>query len=96
MLTEVCNFVHNYFEHTTYRGSFEIVDGNIDLSGMVLKGQRFRIIGSAMNDGIYTYHADGVYNDDDNTAEPLLDETFTGNPARVLQTPETASAGNLP
>lgn len=78
MLTEVCNFVHNYFEHTTYRGCFEIVDGDIDLSGMVLNGQRFRIVGSAMNDGIYTYHADGVYNDDDTTAEPLLDETFTG------------------
>ena len=78
MLTEVCNFVHNYFEHTTYRGSFEIVDGNIDLSGMVLNGQRFRIVGSEMNDGIYTYHADGVYNDDDNTVDLLVDETFTG------------------
>jgi len=78
MLTEVCNFVHNYFEHTTYRGSFEIVDGKIDLSGMVLNGQRFRIVGSAMNDGIYTYHADGVYNDDDNTVDLLADETFTG------------------
>ncbi len=79
MLTEVCNFVHNYFEHTTYRGSFEIVDGNIDLTGLVENGQRFRIIGSAFNDGIYTYNDGSVlYNDDNDALVSLIDETFSG------------------
>lgn len=78
MLSEVCDFVHNYFEHEVHHGTFTIADGNIDLTGLVKSGQRFRIVGSAMNDGIYTYHANGVYNDDNNTIELLVDETFVG------------------
>lgn len=78
MLTDVCNFVHNYFEHTRHDGTYSISDGTIDLEGLVASGQRFRIIGSAMNDGIYTYHDGAVYNDDGNEAIELLPETFTG------------------
>lgn len=77
MLTEICDFVHNYFEYTTFHGDFKIADGMIALNGLVADGQRFRIIGSAMNDGIYTYHSDGIYNDDDNEAVNLNDENFT-------------------
>ena len=78
MLSEVCDFVHNYFEYEIHHGTFSIVNGGIDLTGLVKNGQRFRIVGSAMNDGVYTYHEDGVYNDDDNTIELLMDETFVG------------------
>lgn len=78
MLTEICDYVHNYFEYTTYHGDFEVVDGNIDLGSLVLPGQRFKIVGSAMNDGIYTYREDGIYNDDNTEAISLLDERFTG------------------
>lgn len=78
MLTEVCDFVHNYFEHTDYRGTFEISNGTIDLDSLVANGQRFRIVGSAMNDGIYTYRAEGIYDDDNKIPATLENETFTG------------------
>ena len=42
------------------------------------EGQRFLVFGSDLNDGVYTYHADGITNDDDNAAAGLADETFAG------------------
>lgn len=92
MLTEVCDFVHNYFEYAVYNGTFEINGGTINLDSLVANGQRFRIIGSALNDGIYTYHTDGqIFNDDGNNGTTLATETFTGRvvamavPATFLQ-----------
>lgn len=80
MLTEVCNYVHNYFDYRVYSGTFEIVNGGINLEGLVLNGQRFRIVGSALNDGIYTYQSGGVvYNDDGDTGVNLYSEVFTGS-----------------
>ena len=78
MLTEVCDFIHNYFEISQHMGEFEIAAGQIDLDGLILVGQRFRIYGSALNDGIYTYRADGIYNDDDTELAELTDEIFEG------------------
>ena len=78
MLTDVCHHLHNYFETDRYEGVFTIQGGAITLSFLVV-GQRFRILGSAANDGIYTYHATGVIWDDDNKAAvSLIDETFKG------------------
>lgn len=78
MLEQVCDFVHNYFTRDVYVGEFTISDGIVLLPGL-LDGQRFRIIGSALNDGMYTYHTDGVvYDDDGLVAVPLADETFNG------------------
>lgn len=81
MLTEVCDFVHNYFELALHSGEFEITDGSISLD-FLQDGQRFQIRGSAVNDGIYTYHADQnapkIYNDDDTEPLVLKDETFNG------------------
>lgn len=80
MLTEVCDYVHNYFECLTHYGTFQISNGNIDLTRLVKNGQRFRVIGSALNDGIYTWDASGmIYNDDGDTVVSLVDETFTGS-----------------
>lgn len=79
MLTEVCDFVHNYFEYAVYDGTFTVEDGTINLDSLVANGQRFRIIGSALNDGIYTYHTDGaIFDDDGETGVTLAAETFTG------------------
>jgi hypothetical protein len=36
------------------------------------------ITGSALNDGVYTYHDTGINNDDDSAAAGLRDETFAG------------------
>ena len=79
MLSEVCDFVHNYFEYEIHHGTFSIVNGGIRLAGLVRNGQRFRILGSALNDGIYTYYDESaLYNDDDDALADLMDETFTG------------------
>ena len=78
MLTEVCNYVHNYFEYAIYSGTFEISDGRIDLGALVKPGQRFMIRGSALNDGIYTYRSGFIFDDDGDTGVSLAAETFTG------------------
>ena len=78
MLQQVCDFVHNYFVLETHVGEFTIADGTISLPS-ILVGQRFRVIGSALNDGIYTYSTDGaILNDDGLEQVQLVDETFTG------------------
>ena len=78
MLSQVCHFIHNYFERESYAGEYTISGGTITLDFLVV-GQRFRILGSAANDGIYTYHAVGVvWNDDNTKAVAMVDETFNG------------------
>lgn len=76
MLTEICDFVHNYFEKAVYSGTFTIADGTIPMQ--LTEGQRFKIRGSNANDGIYTYSADGILNDDGDSEVALTSETFTG------------------
>ena len=76
MLQQICEHIHNYFIKDVHDGLYEIADGVIPLS--FLEGQRFLIVGSALNDGMYTYHEDGIKNDDDTEAVGLHDETFTG------------------
>lgn len=49
--------------------------------GMALQlkeGQRFWLLGSDLNDGVYTWRQTGIMNDDDNAAAGLQDETFAG------------------
>ena len=76
MLREVCENIHNYFIKDRYDGTFEVADGMISLP--LLDGQRFLVIGSVFNDGIYTYHDTGITDDDDAEAAGLQDETFAG------------------
>ena len=78
MLTEVCNFIHNYFEIARQTGDFKIENGAINLDDLLYYGQRFRIVGSHLNDGIYTYREHEIYNDDNTEAVELTDEVFTG------------------
>ena len=76
MLNQICENICNYFIRDRYEGRFEIVDGMISLP--ILDGQRFLIQGSALNDGMYTYHDDGIKNDDDSEAVGLQDESWAG------------------
>lgn len=73
MITQVCQYLKNWFERATYTGSFEIRDGIItsfnDGDMGLLDGQYFRIIGSVFNDGV---HKKG------DETDVLDDETFTG------------------
>lgn len=77
MLQKVCEYIHNYFIKASQRGSYEITEGMISLP-FVKEGQRFLIVGSDLNDGIYTYHAAGIKDDDDAEEVGLHDETFAG------------------
>lgn len=77
MLQQVCENIHNYFIKDRYTGTFEIAGHAISLP-FLLEGQRFLIEGSALNDGVYTYHAAGIKNDDDTAVVGLQDETWAG------------------
>lgn len=69
MLTEICQYLHNWFALKKVIASFKIEDGVIfSTSGAldILEGQYFRVIGSALNDGVHQYPA------------ALKDETFDG------------------
>ena len=77
MLNEICENLCNYFIQNRYEGRFEIVDGMISLP--LLDGQRFLIRGSALNDGMYTFHDTGIKDDDDTVEVGLQDESWAGS-----------------
>ena len=76
MLQTICENLCNYFVQQRTEGRYEISGGTISLP--LLDGQRFLIQGSALNDGMYTYHSTGIKDDDDTKAVGLQDETFAG------------------
>lgn len=65
-MTEVCDFLNNYFPEAKLTGTFTIEGGKLDLPD-VKKGQYVRIIGSTFNDGVHNY-----------PGSHLTDETFKG------------------
>ena len=69
MITEICAEIRNYFcqDSDKHFGRFTIKDGDIEPLSFLADGQYFRIVGSALNDGVYQYP----------TAN-LADEVFDG------------------
>ena len=67
ILTEICEYLNNYFWEKKISGNFTISDGAIDAVGLK-DGQYFRIIGSTFNDGVHIY-----------PATDLTDEAFEGS-----------------
>lgn len=71
MITEILQYLRNWFVLKKYFGDFEIVNGNIVLEQgeafTLNDGQYFRVIGSSNNDGVWKYHA-----------TEMEDETFSG------------------
>ena len=76
MLTEIFAWLRNWFPRSQLLGTFTIENGNLRLTYddgaafsnvPLVKGQYFRIINSAMNDGVYKY-----------PETHLADETFSG------------------
>jgi len=62
MITELLQYLRNWFIKSKYTGDFTISGGELqlDYSGgtmTILPGQYFRIIGSALNDGVWKYPA---------------------------------------
>lgn len=95
MLQQVCEHLHNYFirgNATRLEGTITVQDGAVSpLLPTLEEGQRFLIAGSDLNDGIYTYHADGIKNDDDNAGAGLADETFAGTIVGLSIPPQVIS-----
>lgn len=73
MLTQVCQYLRNWFERTKYIGDFTIISGELtygDGSTLpLLPGQYYRIVGSILNDGVHQMGEE----------QPLRDESFTGS-----------------
>lgn len=74
MLTQICQYLRNWFDHDSAHNRLSRWSGTFTISGGKLQGfedklkdgQYFRIIDSDLNDGVH------------NTADVLKDETFTG------------------
>ena len=92
-------YIHNYFfkphGEGRYAGTYTIVDDNLSLP-FLKDGQRFLIAGSDLNFGVYTYHANGIKNDDDTEAAGLKPETFAGTICALAVPPAViALAGEI-
>ena len=65
MTGEICAYLHNYFQYDILFGTFSVVDGelyvkacanlpaNTNVNDVLTEGQYIRIVGSALNDGVY-------------------------------------------
>lgn len=54
ILTEICDYLNNYFWEKKISGKFSISEGSITVPSLK-DGQYFRIIGSTFNDGVHIY-----------------------------------------
>ena len=77
MLEQVLDHIHNFFVKDVYSGEVRISSGSVDLS-FLKEGQRFKIVGSDLNDGVYTYYTDGIKDSDGVSTVSLKDEDFRG------------------
>ena len=72
MLTQICQYLRNWFERDKYLGSFMISGGVLTYADgtalPLISGQYFRIVGSILNDGVHKNAASDI----------LTDETFSG------------------
>lgn len=95
MLQQICEKIHNYFIKTAHPGRYSIVDGTLSLP-FLKDGQRFWLVGSDLNDGVYTYHTDAIYTDDDDAVAGLSDEDFDGTIcAMAVPPPVIALSGEI-
>ena len=78
-ITEVCMECRNFFQPVSkkgdlsfiHSGEFSIENHTVAPLDFIAVGQYFRIVGSAMNDGVYCNTVEGLAD--------LTDETFTGS-----------------
>lgn len=91
MLQEVMEHIHNYFIAESHTDTFTVPIGFSP--SFLIEGQRFMITGSVLNDGVYTYHADGIKDDDDTKAVGLLPETFAGTICALAVPPAVIALG---
>lgn len=63
VMTEVCDYLNNYFWEKRIRGNFSIENGSITIPALK-SGQYFRIIGSTFNDGVHIYPATNLHDEE--------------------------------
>jgi hypothetical protein len=63
ILTEVCDYLNNYFWVKKIAGKFSIEDGSVTIPALK-NGQYFRIIGSTFNDGVHIYPATDLHDEE--------------------------------
>jgi hypothetical protein len=63
ILTEVCDYLNNYFWEKKIVGKFSIEDGSVTIPALK-NGQYFRIIGSTFNDGVHLYPATDLHDEE--------------------------------
>lgn len=75
MLTEICQYLKNWFnrkpdgsDYPKQKGTIAIENGEL-ITSILADGQYFRILGSLFNDGVHKYG---------DTSDTLKDETFEG------------------
>ena len=87
MLQEIMEYIDNYFVPISAKeATYTISDGQISPDFGAEDGDRFLICMSRRNDGVYTWHADGIKNDDDTEVAGLRNESFSGT-IRVCSIP---------
>lgn len=87
MLQEIMEYLNNYFVPISAKKvEYTISGGVISPSFGAEEGDRFYVCMSRRNNGVYTFHANGIKNDDDTEAAGLRDETFAGT-IRVCSVP---------
>lgn len=73
VMTELCQYLRNWFEKTKFHGDFSIYNGTLTSVAWgalpLLNGQYYRIVGSVLNDGVHKFGDE---------AETLADEDFSG------------------
>ena len=79
VLTEICEYLNNYFWEKKIAGTFSIEDGSMEVIGLK-EDQYFRVLGSTFNDGVHKY-----------PANDLKDEEFTGE-VWAMAVPQTVIA----
>ena len=92
MLQEVLESINNFFvpleaEKVTYTISGGVISPDFGAA----EGDRLLVCMSRRNDGVYTFHANGIKDDDDKKAAGLQDETFAGT-IRVMSVPPAVIA----
>ena len=66
MLTEICQYLRNWFVRERHSGTYTIKGGSLT-TDFLQDGQCYRIVGSVFNDGVHIYKS-----------YTLMDETFKG------------------
>lgn len=73
MLTQICQYLRNWFERDIFYGSFTVADGVLTYEDgtalPLLTGQYYRIVGSVFNDGVHRWAEE---------TETLSEESFVG------------------